>query len=262
MTIGGSSDQISEKSIKKNTNLVGSLSADNTESGESKGSSSNNTKSSGSNKNNPPSFLIPGLGIDLKTIFFCSLWPEYIHTGSVWSTTYPWLEKSAIPYNLQSRYQLENILARIDSDSLSNARVEVIKMEVLAEYRRRVFFLPEEAGYTGNDAKILEDRANLAKLEKTWYKLYQEVGKSGPYRDNWDSRDPLKNFRPKIQDSRDVVYDFYPKVDHNKVSYDDLLEEKIKAKYIADKWESTKNKSLADLNSFKSAWEQERANKK
>lgn len=259
MTDGVSQYPICDKgsvSILKDPSLDGPLLADNTQSGQSKGSSSNTTEPSGSNNNNLPSKLIPGLDIDLKSICFGSLWPEYIRTGSVWSTTYPWLEKSAIPYHLQSRYQLENILANVDSDNFSDARKEVIKMEVMAEYRRRTFLLH----YTGNDAKILEDREKLKKVEITWYKLYLEIGQSGPYRDNWDNRDPLNKLRPKFQDCRDVVYDFDPKLDHNKVSYDDLLKENIKAKYIADKWESTKNKSLADLNEVKSAWEQERAN--
>jgi hypothetical protein len=199
------------------------------------------------------------LNIDLKWFNLGSLWPHLIRSASeVPPYTHPSIHKSTVPYNLQSWWQLENLLAHFSYGQLGlhapRALREVTFNEVLAEFRRRKF-LNE---YQGDDAEILKDKKRCSELDQMWNNLYKLEGEvDRPYRNNWE-----KDLKEIFKDRKDVVYidSSTIKIGSN-VTYLDIIKEIRKAEFISKKWESFINKSDLDLASAKAAWDEIQAKK-
>ena len=205
-----------------------------------------------------PFFEIKGLNIDIRAFNFGSLWPNFIQPGSEEpeTLTHPSISKSIIPYNLQSKAQLENLLAHhsygYPKDGLPQVK-EMVWMEVEAEYKRRLFLKK----YKDVDPTILKAKAEIMEIERLWDALYLKVGKEGPYRLNWEKKIPESDL------FRDRVSSVYLEADLIKISpdatYSDILEGKKKIKYIIEKFELSQKKSQLDLNIAKSSWDEVKA---
>ena len=238
-----------------------------------------NSGSVSPHSDNLPPFIIPGINIDLKTFSLGSLWPGSIHFYCVFHPyklctwcAWDWIPKQAIPFEKQSHDQLQNIIAHVrgriikEEELPSNvipdwyyslADLEVIFMEVLAEYRRRLYLRT----FTFDDPKMIHEQQVLKKLDDTWMQLYNRVGKSGPYRENWERGLRSSGSWYQFEDAPSGVpglFGIHPKREE---SYQRLLEDKEQAVSIARLWDSLpyENRSMVYLNEIKATWEKERA---
>ena len=208
---------------------------------------------------NLPPFETRGLNLDVRNFNFGSLWPNLILTGSseLETLTHPSIDKSVIAYNLQSKAQLENILAHYSyaypKENSPYIR-EVVFGEAVAEYKRRIFL----EKYKGSDTAILEDKKKMFLLENSWKHLYEQIGKKGPYRENWEKTQPevFKDRKTDVYLEADTI-----NVDPRETSYKDLIESIKKARFIADKFNSSLNNSKLGLDMAKAAWEENCAKK-